>query len=431
MNVGDYLQRYWSYIAIAGVIAIALVASLFVAETLPPSTIVMATGAKGGANYELGLRYRSILAQSGVKLQLVPTAGSLDNLARLRDPKSGVGVGFIQGGTVSQDDSAGLASLGTIFYEPLWFFYRSEIGAGMQALRGRRVSIGPEGSGARALALELIKKTKIDGIVGEFLGLSLQQAAEKLMAGEIDAAFIVANWNSPVVQRLVEAQGIELASFQRADAYLALYPFLNRLVLPAGVVDLLTNRPPADVILLAPKASLAVRADLHPALQNLLLKAAVEIHSQPGIFQKAGQFPAAEAIDLPLSDEAQRFYKSGSPFLQEYLPFWIATLVERVLFVFVPLAAFLYPMFKILPQVYDWFLRKIITRLYDEVKSIEAELAAQGQGQGADELRDKLDKLDQRASRLSLPAAFSLYTLRSHVAVVRNRLATGTDQVSR
>ena len=430
MSAGDFLHKYGAYLAIATVVVIVSVASLFVAETLPPSTIVMVTGAEGGANYELGLRYREILAQSGVKLELVPTAGSVENLARLRDSKSGVSAGFIQGGTVSKQDAAGLESLGTVSYEPLWLFYRGESGAGMQALRGRRVSIGPKGSGARALALELIKKTRFDTIVGEFLGLTLEEAAQKLVAGEIDAAFMVASWDSPVVQRLVNADGIQLASFARADAYLALFPFLNKLVLPAGVVDLLTNRPPADILLLAPKSSLVVRADLHPALQHLLLDAANNIHSQPGIFQKAGQFPAAESIDIPLSDEAQRFYKSGQPFLQKYLPFWIATLVERMIVVFVPLAAFLYPMFKLLPRLYDWFLRKIITRLHDEMKSIEAELMVHGQGPHADAIRARLDQLERRASRLSLPTALSLYGLRSNVALIRNRLATGGDQPS-
>jgi hypothetical protein len=288
------------------------------------------------------------------------------------------------------------------------------------------VSIGPEGSGAHALALELIKRTKLDALVGKFVALPLQAAAEKLIVGEIDAAFMVASWDSPVVQQLVNAKGIELTDFPRADAYIALYPFLNKLVLPAGVIDLVANRPPADVTLLAPKASLVVRADLHPALQHLLLNAALQIHAQPGIFQKAGQFPAAESIDIPLSDEAQRFYKSGRPFFQEYLPFWIATLVEHALFVFVPLAAFLYPLFKILPRLYDWLLRKIITRLHDEMKSIETELKSLS-GSGAEDLNEKLDRLDQRASRLSLPVAFSLYTLRSNVALIRDRLKANSD----
>ena len=426
----DHVQRYWRYFSIGGMVVILLGASVYIMETLPPRTIVMATGPEGGANYELGVRYREILAQSGVKLQLLSTTGSLENIAQLRDPKSGVGVGFIQGGTTTKKETPELESLGTVFYEPLWFFYRSEIGGGMQDLRGRRISIGPEGSGGRALALELVKRTKIDSIVGKLLGFVPQVAAEKLIAGDIDAAFIVTGWDSRVVQHLLNAKGIELASFPRADAYVALYPFLNKLVLPAGVIDLLANCPPADVVLLAPKASLAVRADLHSAIQHLLLSAAVRIQAQPGIFQKAGQFPAAEAIDLPLSDEAQRFYKTGRPFLQEHLPFWIATLVERVLVVFVPLAALLYPMFKFLPQIYDWIMQLRIRRLYDEMRLIESLMGAEGHGHDGDAMVAKLDQLDERANHLQLPRVYAsmLYTLRMHINLVRSRLASRPDK---
>ena len=430
MTARDYLQRFWHLFTIAGLVVILLGASVFVVKTLPPRTIVMATGAEGGANHEMGIRYRAILAQAGVKLQLLPTTGGLENLARLRDPKSGVSVGFIQSGTTSKKESPDLESLGTVSYEPLWLFYRSEIGEGIQALRGRRISIGPEGSGTRALALELVKRLKLAGSLGELLNFTPQVAAEKLIAGDIDVAFIVTAWDSPVVQHLITAKGIEPANFPRADAYVALYPFLNKLVLPAGVGDLSMNRPPADVVLLAAKASLAVRADLHPAIQHLLLSAAVQIHSQPGIFQKAGQFPAAESIDLPLSDEAQRFYKTGRPFLQEHLPFWIATLVERVLVVFVPLAALLLPMSKFLPQIYDRFMRSKIMRLYDEMRLIESEMEAQGQGHDASVINAKLDQLDQHANRLSLPTTYAsmLYGLRSHIDLIRGRLARSPDR---
>ena len=430
MTAGDYLQRFWRYSAVAGLVVILLGASVFVFETLPPRTIVMATGAEGGANHELGIRYREILAQSGLKLQLLPTTGGLENLARLRDSKSGVSVGFIQSGTTSKKESPDLESLGAVSYEPLWLFYRSEIGEGIQALRGRRISIGPEGSGTRALALELVKRLKLAGSLGELLDFTPQVAAEKLMAGDIDVAFIVTAWDSPVVQRLITAKGIELASFPRADAYVSLYPFLNKLVLPAGVGDLSMNRPPADVVLLAAKASLAVRADLHSAIQHLLLSAAVQIHSQPGIFQKAGQFPAAESIDLPLSGEAQRFYKTGRPFLQDHLPFWIATLVERILIVFVPLAALLFPMFKFMPQIYDWFMRSRIMRLYEEIRLIESEMEAQGQGHDTDALIAKLDQLDERANALRLPRfyAIMLYTLRTHIDLIRGRLARSPNR---
>jgi TRAP-type uncharacterized transport system substrate-binding protein len=415
----------WTYFTIAVVFASVFGASVFIIETLPPRTIVMATGAEGGANYEYGIRYRDILAQSGVTVQLLPTSGSLENLARLRDPRSGVVVGFIQGGSTTKKESPELESLGTIFYEPLWFFHRNEIGEEIQGLRGRRVSIGPDGSGGRALALELIKRIKLDSIIGELSGFTPQVAAKKLITGDIDAAFIVTGWNSPVVQHLINAKDIELAGFPRADAYIALYPFLNKLVLPAGVVDLLMNRPPADVVLLAPKASLAVRADLHPAIQHLLLDAAVQIHSQPGIFQKAGQFPAAESIDLPLSDEAQRFFKTGRPFLQNHLPFWVATFVERMIVVFIPMAALLYPALRFLPQIYDWTIQLKIRRLYDEMRLIESEMEAAAHRYDVNVINSRLDQLEQRANGLRLPAAYAslLYTLRMHIDLIRNHVS--------
>jgi len=430
MPITDYLQRFWGWFTFAVAVAILLGAGVLIFETLPPRMVVMATGAEGGANHELGLRYQEILAKAGVKLQLQTTAGGVENLARLRDPHSGVAVGFVQGGTTTKKESPGLESLGTISYEPLWIFIRSDIGNNIQALRGRRVSIGPEGSGGRALALDLAKRTKVDTIVAEFLDLPPVAAAEKLIAGEIDAAFIVTSWDSPVVQRLISAKGIDVGNFQRADALVAFYPLLNKLVLPAGVVDLLENRPPADVVLLAPKASLAVRADLHSAVQHLLLTAALQIHSQPGIFQKAGQFPAAESIDLPLSDEAQRFYKSGRPFLEEHLPFWIATLVEKVLVVFVPLAILLYPVFKLLPKAYDWLMQSRILRLYDEMRSIENEIESTGSDRNRDAINEKLDQLHQRANQLRLPTTYAsaLYTLRSHLDIVRARLSAGPDR---
>jgi len=429
MAIGDYVQNFWRYLTVTATLVILLGAGVFVAESLPPRTIAMATGAEGGANYELGIRYREILAREGVKLQLQPTTGSMENLRQLRDSKSGIGVGFLQGGTTTRKESPQLESLGTIFYEPLWRFRRAESGSGVEGLRGRRLSIGPEGSGGRALALQILSRTKIDSIVGELSGFTPQVAAEKLIAGEIDEAFIVTGWESAAIQSLLNAKGIEAEGFQRSDAFLAIYPFLHKLVLPAGVVDLLTNRPPADVVLLAPKASLAVRADLHPALQYLLLDAAVQIHSQPGIFQKAGQFPAAESIDLPLSGEAQRFYKSGRPFLQGYLPFWIATLIEKLLVVLIPLAALLYPVFKLLPQMYDWMMQLRIRRLYDEIRSIESEMEARGPEFDASTLNAKLDEIDQRANHLQLPTVYasSLYIMRSHIDLVRTRLTANPD----
>lgn len=427
MSAANDARKISRYVAAVATTAVLFGAGLFAWNSLPPRTIAMATGVKGGANHELGIRYREILAREGVELQLQETAGSLENLKRLRDSRSGVSVGFVQGGTTTKKESPQLESLGTIFYEPLWLFRRT--GAGGPGVKGRRISIGPEGSGGRGLALQILSRTKLDSVVGELFGFAPEIAARKLIAGEIDGAFIVTGWESPVIQSLLNAKGIEAESYEHADALIAIYPFLHKLVLPAGVLDLSSIRPPSDVILLAPKASLVVRGDLHPALQYLLLDAAVEIHSPPGIFQKAAQFPAAESSDLPLSVEARRFYKSGRPFLQGYLPFWIATLIEQTIVVLIPLAALLYPAFKFLPQTYDWMMQRKIMRLYGEIRLIEAGMEAKGEGFDARVLNSKLDQIDLRANHLRLPTVYAsnLYTLRSHIDLVRTRLTMNSD----
>jgi TRAP-type uncharacterized transport system substrate-binding protein len=424
MMTRSLLQRYWLLLSVTAILTILVAAGVFVVATLPPRTIVMATGPEGGANYQLGARYREFLARSGVELKLMPTAGSLDNLELLRDPKSGVSVALVQGGAASGVELTGVESLGTVGYEPLWLFHRSEIGGNLRGLAGRRVSIGPEGSGARAFALDFLKRTKSEGTIGELLGYSPQFAAEKLIAGDIDAAFIVTGWDSPAVQLLINAKGVELASFPRADAMVVLYPFLTKLSLPRGIFDISADRPAADVMLLGSKSILAVRANLHSALQYLLLTAATEIHSQNGVFQKAEQFPIAESVDLPLSAEAERFHRSGRPFLQEQLPFWFAVLIGRALFVLVPLVTIAYPIFKFVPMMYDWIMRSRIRRFYGEMRSVENTMEDQAQELDASAMTAKIDQLEQRAMHLRLPSAYDslLYTMRVHIGLLRSHL---------
>jgi len=425
------LQRYWPIFSATVMLAILLAAGIFVVATLPPRTIRMATGPKGETNYQLGEQYREFLAKSGVELKLVPTAGNLENLELLRDSKSGVSVALVQHGTASAVGSSGIESLGTVGYEPLWLFHRSEIEGNLRGLTGRRVSIGPEGSSARAFASEILERTKME-TKADWLGYSPQVAAEKLIAGNIDAAFIVSGWNSPAVQSLINAEGVELASFPRADALVVLYPYLTKLVLPRGIFDISADRPPADIVLLGSKSILAVRANLHSALQYLLLIAAAEIHSQSGIFQKSGQFPIAESVDLPLSAEAERFHRSGRPFLQEELPFWIAVLIGRALAVFLPLAAVAYPVFRILPLTYDWIVRLKMQRFYREMRTVESAMEDQAE-LDAHGLAAKIDELEQRVMRLRLPGAYdsSLYTMRVHIGLLRSHLESARDSMRR
>ena len=410
----------------AAVLFVAAVAvTLAVINPTPPRTVVMTTGSSGSAYSEVAERYRDILARDGIELRLIPSAGAPENLNRLNDPRSGVSVGFVQGGITDARKSPELVSLGTIFYEPLWFFYRGvQIDRGLSVFRGKRMSIGPEGSGTRALTLELLARNGIDQSFAELLPFAPEVASEKLLGGEIQAALMLTSWDSPLVRRLVAATDVDLVSFPRTDAYVALYPFLNKVVLPTGVGDLAKNRPPRDVTLIAPKASLVVRKDLHPAIQYLLLDAASDIHGGPGIFHKAGQFPAAEAIDLPLSNSAHQYYKSGRPFLQRYLPFWLAVLVGQLLVLAIPVVGILYPLLRLAPALYGWGMRRRIYRLYGQLKFLELDLDRRRPEQDVADVVGKLNRLEERANHLRVPAAFAhmLYTLRMHLNIVRTRI---------
>jgi hypothetical protein len=204
----------------------------------------------------------------------------------------------------------------------------------------------------------------------------------------------------------------------------ALYPFLSKLTLPAGVGDIRKNRPPTDVTLFAPKASLVVRRDLHPAIQSLLLDAAEQIHSGPAIFQQPKQFPAAESIDLPLSSEARQYYKSGRSFLERHLPFWLAVAIGRLLVLLIPLVGVIYPLFRFMPALYAWEVRWRIFRIYRELRLLEKDVESRDSARPVDDLNEALDRLEEKASRLQVPLFYTnlLYTLRAHIALVRGQL---------
>lgn len=416
------------------VVVVAVLGALWWAvaqmHPLPPRVVVMSTGPEGGAFAIFAPRYREALGRVGVDLRLVPSNGSVENLARLRDAGSQVDAGFVEGGLADPADAERLASLGTLFHEPLWLFMRGEVtGPPVSALAGRRISIGPEGSGTRAFALRLMALNGIDPAFATLLPHPPAEAADQLLAGNIDAAFILTSWDSPAVRRLAASSDISLPGYPRVDAYVALYPYISKLVLPMGVGNMADNRPPADVPLFAAKATLVVRKNLHPAIQYLLLDAAVQIHGGPGIFHKAAQFPAAEAIDLPLSEHARNFYTSGRPFLQRYLPYWMAVLAGQLLVLLIPVVGVLYPLLRIAPAIYGWSMRRRIFQLYGELRFLEFELARRGPGAAA-ELRSQLDRLEERANRMQVPIAFRQiqYTLRLHIDLVRERMrqAAGT-----
>jgi TRAP transporter TAXI family solute receptor len=433
MAARDILRNNWPAIAIAVTAAAIVCAFLVILLSLPPHVIVMATGPEGGTYYELGERYRAALARSGVEVRLVPTSGSVENLAKLLDPHSGVGFALMQGGIAGTGAASELESLGTMFYEPCWWFRRAEVeGVGVASLRGRKISIGPEGSGTRALSLKLLTSVGIDGQNSELLALAPRETAEKLLAGEIDVAFLIASWDSPVVRQLIADSRITLSGYPRADAFVALNPFLSKLTVPRGAANLVKDQPSSDVVLIASKASLLVRKDLHPAIQYLLLNAATEIHSQASIFNRANDFPAAEAIGVPLSSEALRFYKSGLPFLHEYFPFWMAELVGKLVILLIPILGVLYPVMHFLPRIYDWAMRSKVLRVYGELRVLEdATSRAQSNESDMHEMMAQLDRMEEQVNHLTMPITYAsmLYELRTHIGLVRQRLKKHADNV--
>jgi hypothetical protein len=274
------------------------------------------------------------------------------------------------------------------------------------------------------LSLRFLALNGVDQTFAELLPLSAAEASKALLQGDIDAATMVTSLDGEGVREVLASSDVNVVAMARADAYIALNPYLSKLILPAGVGNMATNRPPTDISLIALKASLIIRRDLHPGLQYLLLKAATEIHSAPDLFQRAGQFPAAERGDLPLSDEARQFYKTGPPFLQRYLPFWLAVLASRLLLLLIPVVAIAYPLLSFAPTLYSWSVMRRIFRMYGELKLIETELESSG-GTASKDVQVRLERLEQSASQLRVPVSFAqpLYHLRAHIDLVRNRVA--------
>jgi TRAP-type uncharacterized transport system substrate-binding protein len=416
-------------VAVALVAAVAWMA-ITIGNPIPPRTVVMVTGPEGSGYQKLGLRYQEIFRRAGIELILRPTAGGVENLARLRDPSSGVAVAFVESGVTDRKQSPELVSLGAVALEPLWLFLRGHPESVFaKQLVGKRISIEPEGSGTRLLARRFLALNGVAETSVKLLDLTPERSAAALLRGDIDVALMLTSWHSPAVRELLAADGIELAGFPRADAYVALFPSLSKVILPTGVADLARNIPPADVQLLAAESNLIVRQDLHPALQYLLLEAASEIHGGPDVFNRPGRFPAIGTIDLPLSDQARTYYKSGRPFVYRYLPFWLAGLAERLLILIIPLFAVVFPLASVLPRLFGLVTERRIFGLYRELKLVERELELPEAGAELDRLDSELQDLDRRANHLWVPLAYAqrLFILKSHVALAREQVEKRRD----
>ncbi len=424
------LSRAASLISLALAAALIVFAFFWFFHSAPPKTLTLTAGAQDSIYHKVALRYAEALAREGVKLNIMTSSGALENLERLADPTHPADIGFVQAGLAGDADTGRLVSLGSVSYQPLLIFYRLPVTVTiLSQLAGRRVAVGPEGSGTRALSLSLLALNGIDTAGTTLLSSAEgEEAAALLLEGKVDAIFLMADSaSSATLRALLRANGISVVDIAQAEAYTRRAGYLHRLVLPKGAMDFGKNVPAEDVTLVSPMVELVAKEKLHPALSDLLLAAASDIHGRPALFQKHGEFPAPLTSEFRLSDDAKRYYKSGKSFLYRYLPFWLASLINRILVVFVPLIIVLIPGFKSIPALLRLRMKLRINKWYRRLLSVEHEATRRMDDSLREALARRVDAIEEEVNKMKVPASHGdqFYFLRTHIHFVREKLAGG------
>jgi TRAP-type uncharacterized transport system substrate-binding protein len=425
------MRRFLDILGTWGVAAVLVAAGLAFAwqfvDPAPPDTVTLATGDADGAYHAYGKRYQAILARQGINVELIETAGSPENLALLKDPESGVQLGFLQSGLATRDDE-GLYSLASLYYEPLWLFAGDTEDADepllVDEIADLRIAAGEPESGTRTIVRQLLAANGIQPADIALVDAEPDTSMDLLLDGEVDIAVLVAGPESPAVKALAAREGISARSMTRAPAYGRLFGYLTTLELPRGTLDLGRDVPAADVTLLATTASLAARDDLHPALVDLILMAAREIHGPAGIFSKRDEFPSPDFLSLPLSPDAERHFEFGTPFLMRHLPFWAATAVDRLKVMLLPVLALAIPLAKVMPPMLRWRTRRRIFRWYKAVRAMDPDLSPPADAAAAAAALEEIERIEGEVAREDVPLSYAdeLYQLRTHLELVRIKL---------
>ncbi len=415
------------------ILLIAVLASagiLMFVDSATPNTITIVSGPKGSSFSNNAEKYKAILAKEGVTLKIVPSEGSIDNFKKLSNPKEKIDVGFVLGGEVNGANIEHLFSLGSVSYQPLMIFYRGKIKKLISDFKGLRLDIGEEGSGAHTLALTLFKANGIelkdgtilvDHIAGDYV--------KALLENRVDAIFVMGDsTSSDMMRELLHSTDIHLFNFSQAEAYARRNNNLNKLDIPKGALDFGKDIPAEDTYLIGPTVELIARDTLHPALSDMLLEAARQVHGTPGLFRKRGEFPVAQEHEFPMSPDATRFYSSGKSFLYRTFPFGIASMIARLIAVIVPLGLILIPAIKLAPTIYRWRMESRVNKWYRVLLNLERDAFNRPLDENKRaELLHRLDHIEHSVSKIIVPARFGnlLYGLRQHIDFVRNGLISG------
>ncbi|MDE1139245.1 MULTISPECIES: TAXI family TRAP transporter solute-binding subunit [Paraburkholderia] len=412
-------------VALFCIVVIGLV--VWLVDPAPPRAITLSAGPRDSSFMQMAEAYRTVLARNGVKLKILESDGSVQNLQRLLDPKSKVDLAFVQGGVADGQDTRSLMSLGSVAYLPIVVFYRGSGLTQLSDLDGKRIAIGRVGSGTRELSLKLLDANGMDpGGDATFLPLDGMEAATALVSNRVDAAMLSGDSTTRTLMlRLLNIPGISVMSFEESSAYTRLFPYLEAIDLPTGVLDLRRRVPPQTVHLIGPTVEIVARDTLHPAISDLLIEAASEVNGVPGLLQRSGEFPSPVAHDFRISEDATRYYKSGKSFLYRNLPFWLASVTDRLLVLLLPLAVLVFPALRAIPALYRWRVRSRIYRYYGALIAIERDALKHTNEEERHALIDELDEIERSLNTLRMPLAYAdaFYVLREHIGFVRMHLA--------
>ncbi len=408
------------YAAPVAIVVLGLVVAFMFMAPAPPKRITLAGGAAGGAYAATAESYAAMLRKFDIEVDVQETAGSVDNLARVKSRQADVGI--VQTGVAgadAKDDS--VRSIGAVFYEPLWVFHRTSVRvADLQDLAGLRVAIGPDGSGVRALATLLLTEVDVKPEAFTAVPLAGQAAAAALQKGDIDVALVVSGAATAWIANLIADPDIELVSMRQAPALVRHHPYLDEVTLYRGVIDLANILPREDVTLIAPAAQIVVREDLHPAVQSLLIEAALAADAKGSLLAEPGRFPTAQLADITISDEAKRYYDNGPSFMRRIFPYSVANFLERAWVLAIPLITLMIPLVRAAPPLYRWRIRRKIYVWYNNLRELEAAGRAADSTAERTEVRAKLADLQSETSKVEVPVSYTddLYRLRAHIRFV-------------
>ena len=379
----------------------------------PVKSLTIAAGREGGMYYQYAQEYATKLQKQGFEVQILKTAGSLENIALLEEGKADIG--FVQGGVADAKAKKRLRSIASIFYEPLWLFYDANLSQihYLHALKGLRYSIGEEGSGTKALINTLFT---INALKPQGLTLSTKEAYAQFQAGALDAFFTVSSADSKQIKTLLSDQKLQVATLKRIDAYAQHYSYLSHYSIPEGALSLQKNIPNKPLNLLATTASLVARANLDDILIRFIT---IQVKKSP---QNQGFFPSTHYIDIPMHPAAQKYLLKGESLLEKIFPYWIASNIDRLKYLLIPILTLLIPIFKGIFPLYKWRTRSKIYKWYDDLEQIEKISLDQ---ELLPEKIHKLQKLQQEVNEhTDVPLSYmgELYDLKLHIDNVLVRL---------